>query len=114
MTPEFRLLAWQAAERVFADLRIATGAPFPVALGIEVRQEDLIPPLRDALAKADIRVTDVIKKKWPFGGRWLVEATAQPRPITRVEIEEWLDTIETILLAYDAELISWIPLVPAA
>src|SRR5215475_13656143 len=114
MTPEFRLLAWQAAERVFTDLRIATGAPFPVALGIEVRREDLIPPLRDALAKADIRVTDVIKKKWPFGGRWLVEATAQPRPITRAGIEGWLDTIERILVAYDAELITWIPLLPAA
>jgi len=114
VTPEFRLLAWQAAERVFADLHIATGAPFPVALGIEVRKEDSIPPLRDALAKADIRVADVIKKGWPFGRRWLVEATAQPRPITREEIEGWLDAIERILAAHDAELITWMPLVPAA
>jgi hypothetical protein len=114
VTSEFRLFAWQAAESAFAELHIAVGTPFPVLLGIEVRKEEMIPPLRDALAKLEIQIADVIKKKWPFGRRWLVGARSQPRPILRAEIDTWLDTVEPILLDYDAELITWVPLVPAA
>jgi len=114
MTPGTRLDAWQLAERLFAELHISAGTHFPVALGIEVGKEEMIQPLREALARADLKTAEIIQKKWPFGRRWLVEAKSQPRPIIREEIELWLDSIEPTLRDLDAELITWVPLVPAA
>ena len=114
MTPGTRVDAWHTAERLFAELHISIGTHFPVALGIEVEKEEMIQPLRDALARVELQTAEVIKKKWPFGHRWLLEAKSQPRAIIREDIEAWLDSIEPTLRDYDAELITWVPLVPAA
>ena len=114
MTPDLRSMAWQTVERVFADLHIAVGSPFPVLLGIEVRKEEMVPPLRATLHKADLETTEAVKKKWPFGRRWFVGAKSQPRPIVRADIERWLDTLEPVLADYDAVLVTWVPQVPAA
>ena len=107
MTPEIRSFAWQTVERVFADLHIAVGTPFPVLVGFEVKQEDVIPYLRTELGREDLEITRIVKKAWPFGRRWLVAARSKPQRIARADVERWLDGVEALLANYDAVVVTW-------
>ena len=113
MDSEIRSLAWKSVEHVFSDLHIAVGTPFPVAIMVEVKNEDAIPDVRSELAAAALEIASIDKKGW-LSRRWQIAAKSKPQPIDRVEVERWLDGLESRLRNHDAKVLTWAPLVPDA
>ena len=114
MDAAYREMAWQSVDRVFADLRLAPGTPFPVAIMVRVRKEEALPAVRAELERAGLEVASVDKRGWPFGRRWEMAAKSSPQPIARTELERWLDVLESTVSRYDATVAGWVPLVSAA
>jgi hypothetical protein len=114
MNAEMRAAQWSAVERVFADLGLPLGSPFPVRVGLYARNEYTVQHVRGALAVIGVNVTSVEKRRWPFGRRRLVVAESKPLAIERSAIETWLDRVEAAVTKHDAAVISWAPLVPGA
>jgi len=115
MNAEERARMWQIVEGAFADDHVALGRPFPIALMIAVRREEAIPQIRTELARAGLDVASVDKKWWPFGRRWeLAVKSQEPVPIDRAHVESFLNTLEAVLVKYDAGVLTWVPLRPGA
>jgi hypothetical protein len=107
-------MAWGSVESVMAKIGISPGTPLPVAIMVEVRNEDAVPEVRSELTRAGLEVASVDKKRWPFGRRWQVAAKGGPLPMTRTEIDRWLDSLEATLAKYDASVAGWVPFMPGA
>jgi len=114
MGPDLRQLAWNAVERVFTDRRLQFGFLFPVAGMVAVTEEDAIANVRGELTRAGLEVSNVGRKRWPFGRRWEIAAKSRPLPIARAEVDSWLDNLEANLARYDADVLTWVPLLPGA
>jgi hypothetical protein len=114
MGPDLRQLAWNAVERVFTDRRLEVGSQFPIAIMVAVREEHAIANVRGELTRAGLEVASVDKKRWPFGRRWEIAAKSRPLPIARAEVDSWLDNLEAKLAMYDADVLTWVPLLPGA
>jgi hypothetical protein len=113
MNSDLRSLAWQTVENVFADLHIAIGTPFPIAVMVEVKKEGAISNVRSELAAAGLEIAGIDGKGWLFR-RWQIAAKSKPQPIARAAVEHWLDSLESRLRGYDAKVLTWVPLVPNA
>ena len=115
MDRQSRDLNWNAVERAFSENAMPLGTPCPIAVMLEVRNEDGVAATRSALQRDGFEVASVEKKWWPFGRRWRVAAQMPtPQPITRAEIDHWLDRLENRLEPYDADVATWVPIRPGA
>ncbi len=114
MDASFREMTWQSVDRIFADLHLTPGTPFPVAIMFRVRGEESLSAVRAELERAGLEVASVEKRRWPFGRRWEVFAKSSPQPIARTELEHWLDGLEATVSKYDAVVAGWVPVLPAA
>jgi hypothetical protein len=115
MDRQSRDLNWSAVERAFTDNRMPIGTPCPIAVMVEVKTEDGTSLVGALLNHDGFQVASVEKKWWPFGRRWRIAAKLPtPQPITRPEIDRWLDRLDNQLKAYDAAVASWIPIKPGA
>ena len=80
---------------------------------VEVKSEDAIPDVRSELAAAELEVASIDKKGW-LSRRWQIAAKSKPQRIERVEVERWLDELESRLRNHHAKVLTWAPLVPDA
>jgi hypothetical protein len=112
MDADLRSLAWNAVERVFAELHLVVGTSFPVAIMVKVRAEEAVANVRSELARAGLEVANVEKRWWPFGRRWSIAAKSKPVPIARIDIDRWLNSLEANLARHDAVVTNWVPLIP--
>ena len=113
MDSELRSLAWKSVEHALSALHIAVGTPFPVAVMVEVKNEDAIPDVRSELAAAALEIASIDKKGW-LSRRWQIAAKSKPQPIERLQVERWLDGLENRLQNHGAKVLTWAPLVPDA
>ncbi len=115
MDRQTRDLQWSAVERAFAANRMPIGTPCPIAVMVEVKTEEGTALVRALLERAGFELATVEKKWWPFGRRWRVAAKLPaPKPVTRADIDAWLDSLDNQLGLYDAAVASWIPIKPGA
>jgi|ERR1051326_7514181 hypothetical protein len=114
MKPTLRAIVWETTERLLDQLHITPGTAFPIAMMVEVKKEEAVPAVRSELQRLGIEVAAVDKTWWPFGRRWQMAAKAPPQPVSRTEIDHWLDRLETVLAPHDADVVTWVPQVPGA
>ena len=114
MDKAMRDAEWDAVEHGLAAMHVPLGTAMSVGLLIEGRNDDVLASVKAELRRAGIEVIKVAqKKRWPFGTRWQVSGRAPKLPMSRPDIDAWLDRVEASIAPYGATVLNWTPLDPA-